>query len=156
MHVFYRLLIFSKTTFFEKFFQEYQQSVKQFGSRSKLLQRLSADDTSTCADPEGVTRGPDPTPPPPLKNHKNIGFLSNSGPDPLKNYEATEPAFNVGLSSAPQPNAILMAFCWRADDGLLIVVFGHFHPSSTKKQPRCQSWTPLTNFSGSAHVVGKE
>ena len=94
--------------------------------------------------------------PPPLKNHNNIGFLSNSGPDPLKNYEATEPAFNVGLSSAPQPNAILMAFCWRADDGLFIVVFGHFHPSSTKKNPRCQIWTPLTNFSGSAHVVGKE
>ena len=103
MHAFYRLLIFSKTTFFEKFFQEYQQSVKQFGSRSKLLQRLSADDTSTCADPEGVTRGPDP---PPLKNHKNIGFLSNSGPVPLKSYEATEPAFNVGLSSAPQRNAM--------------------------------------------------
>ena len=45
----------------------------------------------------GETGGPDP--PPPLKNHKNIGFLSNSGPDPLKNYEATEPAFNVGPSS---------------------------------------------------------
>ena len=30
-----------------------------------------------CADPEGGT-------PPPLKNHKNIGFLSNTGLDPLK------------------------------------------------------------------------
>ena len=35
-----------------------------------------------CADPEGETGGPDP-PPPPLKNHKNIGFLSNISPDPL-------------------------------------------------------------------------
>ena len=34
----------------------------------------------TCADPEGVTGGPDP----PLKDHKNIGFLSNTGPDSLK------------------------------------------------------------------------
>ena len=34
---------------------------------------------------------------PSLKNHKNKGFLSNAGTDPLKNYEATEPAFNVGL-----------------------------------------------------------
>ena len=25
----------------------------------------------------------------PLKNHKNIGFLSNTGPDPLKNLKAT-------------------------------------------------------------------
>ena len=28
------------------------------------------------------TVGPDL---PPLKNHNNIGFLSNSGPDPMKN-----------------------------------------------------------------------
>ena len=32
--------------------------------------------------------------PPPLKNHKNIGFLSNTGPDPPKNHKATKPAFN--------------------------------------------------------------
>ena len=35
-----------------------------------------------------------------------IGVLSNSGSDPLKNHEATEPLFNVGLSSARQGNAI--------------------------------------------------
>ena len=29
------------------------------------------------------TGGPDP--PPPMKNHKNTGFSSNTGPDPLKN-----------------------------------------------------------------------
>ena len=43
---------------------------------------------------------------PPLKNHKNIGFLSNSGPDPLKNHKATKPAFNVGPSSACQRNTV--------------------------------------------------
>ena len=42
----------------------------------------------------------------PLKNHKNIGFLSNSGPDPLKNYPATVPALNGGASSARQQNVI--------------------------------------------------
>ena len=31
----------------------------------------------------------------PLKNHKIIGFLRNTGPDPLKNGKATMPAFNV-------------------------------------------------------------
>ena len=56
----------------------------------------------TSADPEGGTGGPDP---PPLKNHKNIGFLSNTGPDPLKIHKATKPAFNVGPSSARQRNA---------------------------------------------------
>ena len=38
--------------------------------------------TYTWADPE-VGQGVR-TSPPPLKNHKNIGFHSNTGPDPLK------------------------------------------------------------------------
>ena len=32
----------------------------------------------------------------PLENHKNIGFLRNTGQDPLKNHKATKPAFNDG------------------------------------------------------------
>ena len=42
---------------------------------------------------------------PPLKNHKNIGFLSNTSPYPLKNHKAPKPAFNVGPSLARQRNA---------------------------------------------------
>ena len=42
----------------------------------------------------------------PLKITKNIGFLSNTGPNPLKKYKTTKPAFNVGPSSARQRNAI--------------------------------------------------
>ena len=45
----------------------------------------------------GGTRGLDPS----LKNNKNIGFLSNTGPDPLK---ITKSAINVGLSSAHRPS----------------------------------------------------
>ena len=44
--------------------------------------------------------------PPPLKNHQNIVFLSNTGPDPLENQKATKPVFNVGPSKARQRNAI--------------------------------------------------
>ena len=44
----------------------------------------------------GGTGGPDQA------NHKNIGFVSNTGPDPLKNHKATKPAFNVEPSSARQ------------------------------------------------------
>ena len=40
---------------------------------------------------------PDP-PPSPEKSKKDIGFLINTGPDPLKNYKATKPAFKVGPS----------------------------------------------------------
>ena len=53
-----------------------------------------------CTDPEGGQGVL--TPPPPLKNHKNTGFLSNTGPDPLRNRKATKLAFNVGPSSAHQ------------------------------------------------------
>ena len=37
-----------------------------------------------------------PHPPTPVKNHKNIVFLSNTGPDPLTNHKAIKPALNVG------------------------------------------------------------
>ena len=52
-------------------------------------------------DPEGGTGVRDPPPPP--KNHKNIGFLSNTDADPLK---ITKLPFNVGPTSAHQRNAI--------------------------------------------------
>ena len=42
----------------------------------------------------------------PPEKSQNKGFLSNTGPDPLKNQKATKPAFNVGPSSARQRNAI--------------------------------------------------
>ena len=48
----------------------------------------------------GGGKGPDPHPL--LKNNKNIGFLNNTGPDPLKNHKAAKLAFNVGPSLAPQ------------------------------------------------------
>ena len=35
---------------------------------------------TSCADPDGGGTGSGP----PLENYKNIGFLSNTGPDPLK------------------------------------------------------------------------
>ena len=87
----------------------------------------------------GWAGGPDP---PPLKNYKNIGFLSNSGPDPLKNHNAPEPAFNVGPSSVCQRNNHLRGISLRADDGPLIVVFGSSHPSSTTLKKEHLSWAP--------------
>ena len=56
---------------------------------------------SSCADPDGGGGGRGSRPP--LKNHKNIGFLSNTGPDPLTNHKATKLAFNVGPSLNPRP-----------------------------------------------------
>ena len=72
----------------------------------------------------------------PLKSHKIVGFLSNTGPDPLKNHEATKSAFNVWPSSARQRNAISMAFRWRSDGGPFIAVFGSPIPHQLKRDQR--------------------
>ena len=42
----------------------------------------------------------------PLRNHKAMGILSNTGPDLQKNHKAAKPAFDGGTSSARQRNAI--------------------------------------------------
>ena len=94
--------------------------------------------TWSCADPEGG-QGVRTSP---LKNHKNIRFSSNTGPNPLENrsYEASIQCWAIiGLRAKRH----LMAVCWRADDGPLIVVLGSSLPSSLKKKrkKRCQSWT---------------
>ena len=101
----------------------------------------------------GGTGGPDP--PPPLKNHKNIGFPSNTVPDSLKNrsYQASIQCW--GIIGTPVKRH-LMAFRWRADDGPLKVVLGSSLPSSTKikeeKKNVVKDGPPQTNLSGSAHV----
>ena len=64
--------------------------------------------SATLADPEGGGRV-SATPPPQKKKkyiRKNIKFLSKTGPDPLKNHQATNPVFNVGPSSARKLNTI--------------------------------------------------
>ena len=55
-----------------------------------------------------IQRGTGVPYPLPLKNHKNIGFLSNTGLDPLKTQKATkkQSVYNVGPSSAHQRDAI--------------------------------------------------
>ena len=93
--------------------------------------------------------GPDPH-----ENSQNIGFLSNTGLDPLKNYKAIKPAFNVWHSSARQQNAIsiLMAFCWRAGDSPLIVVFDPFPSNNNNNKKNVVKFgPPLTKLSGSTH-----
>ena len=42
----------------------------------------------------------------PIGNHNTIGLLSNTGSEPTKTRKATKSAFNVGLQSVGQRNAI--------------------------------------------------
>ena len=74
----------------------------------------------SCADPEGGGGAGGPDPPP--EKSQNIGFSSNTGPDPLKNhcYQASIQCWAIIGTPAKRH---LMAFCWRTDDdGPLIVV----------------------------------
>ena len=78
----------------------------------KALARLCV---SAWADPVGGDRGPPPPPPRHVKYHKNIGFPSNTRPDPLKNHKVTKPAFNVGPSSDSET-----PFKWRFAGGSML------------------------------------
>ena len=105
-----------------------------------------------CADREGGQGSG----PPPLKNHKNIGFSSNTGPDPLKNCSYQSSIQWWAIIGTPAKRHF-MAFRWRADDDPLIVVLGSFLPSSKKKKKKKKKKNvvkvgpPLTKLSGSAH-----
>ena len=71
---------------------------------SILFEVSMQEDADTCRIQSGGQAVPTP-----LKNHKNIGFLSNTGPDPLKNHKATKPVFNVGPSLALHLNGVSLA-----------------------------------------------
>ena len=92
------------------------------------------------------------TPPPPLKNNKNIGFSTNIGRS-LKIHSYQTSIQCLAIIGTPAKRH-LMAFRWRGDDGQLIVVLGSTLPSSTKKIGKkiVKVGHPLTKLSGSAHV----
>ena len=85
-------------------------------------------------------------PRPLLKNHRNIGFHSNSGPDPLKKHKATKSALNVGPLAARTRNRHLN-FKWRFAGGpMLVRILWYLDPLSSqqlKKKKKPQSWTLL-------------
>ena len=71
--------------------------------------------TVAYTDPEGVgVRIPSL-----LKNHNATGFLSNTGPEPLKNHKANKPTFNVGQTSAASERP----FKWRSAGGPMMARF---------------------------------
>ena len=76
----------------------------------------------------------------PLKIHTNLGFLSNTGPDPRTD-KATKPAFNRAVIGTPAKrhlnSVLLVGRWWPANSGILIL------PLLIKlKKKLSQSWTP--------------
>ena len=91
-------------------------------------------------------RGSGHPPPPPPKHHKYIGFLSDTGQEPLKNHKVAKQAYNVGPSSTLQRSAIHMVFRWnwRFAGGPMMVRLKWYldllSPNQLKK--RCQRVGP--------------
>ena len=69
----------------------------------------------------------------PLKNHKNIGFPSNIGADPIKITKLPSQHLMLGHHRHASKTPFKWRCC-RADDGPLIVVFGYSLPSSKIKK----------------------
>ena len=126
---------------------------------SMLKGKLVRACVSPCTDPEVGTGGPDTAPPTPEKS-QNIGFLSNTGPDPLKNHKATKPAFQfwalIGTPAKRHLNGVSLAGrWWPADSGIF---FGLNPLSPLKKHKKIiktpvKFGSPLTKLSGPAHEV---
>ena len=73
----------------------------------------------------------------PMKNHKNIGFLSNIGPDPLKIRKLP----SQHSMSGHYQSSSEMPFKWHFAGGPMMVrKYWHLDPPFPQKS--CQSWTP--------------
>ena len=101
----------------------------------------------------GKTGGLDP--PPPLKNHKNIGVISNTGPE---NHKATKPEYNVVLDHYRHASETPFKWCFTGGS-LKARLYRHLDPTSliyknknTHKKNAIKLGPPLTKLSGSTHV----
>ena len=70
----------------------------------------------------------------PLKNHKNIGFSSNTGLDSLKNHKATKPAFEM-LGHHRHASETQFKWCFAGGPMMAPLI-------TSSKTLCCQSWTP--------------
>ena len=88
-------------------------------------------------------------PPPPLKNHKNIGFLSNTGPDPLKIHKLPSQHSMLGHH---QPVPVSETpFKWRFAGRPVMARFKYFLDGLTPHKKKKKKSQSLAKLSGSAH-----
>ena len=92
--------------------------------------------------------GPPPPPPPPLKNHKNIGFVGKTGPDPLKITKLSSQHLMLGHHC--HRHASETPFKWRFAGRLIMAPYSgililppliKLKKIKTKQKKGCQSWT---------------
>ena len=117
--IFFRIIIFKeKSTMLIKWslistIMLLSQTAEHCNSRHRECEAQNTDSQNMCRS-RGGTGGPDP--PPPMENYTNIGFLSNTGPDPLK---ITKLPIQHSLLGHHRP-ASEMTFKLRFAGGLLV------------------------------------
>ena len=82
---------------------------------------------------------------PPLKNHKNIGFLSNTDLDPLKNHKLLSQHSIMGHHW----HASKTPFKWRFSDGPMMALnkwYMYLDPLINKKNKNIKVGPPLKTF----------
>ena len=139
-------------TFPNKFFGDPEQSsisLIQYNGLKGLRGQLSWSFQNTCTDPVGGQEVRTPPPPPPptpqLKNHKNIGLLSNIGPDHPEKLQLCQASIRCwAIISTPVKRRLNGG----SIIGLLLVVFGSSHQL---KKTTVKVGPPLTKLSGSPH-----
>ena len=93
----------------------------------------------------------------PLENHKSIGFLSNTCPDPLKNHKAAKPAFIVGhhrlASETPLNGVSLAGRCWPANSGIWILSL-LINLKNVKVGPPLTKLSESSKFDRATYVTG--
>ena len=87
-----------------------------------------------------------------LENQKNIGFRSNTCPEPLKVTKLSSQHSMLGYHRYASETP----FKWRFAGGPMMArLYWYLDPPSfikeTKRKKNCQSWTPSDKTSGSAH-----
>ena len=84
---------------------------------------------------------------PPLKNHKNIGLSSNTGPEPLINQDTIQCWAIISLPAKPNLNGILLASqWWPTFSGIWIL-----SPSLSEEKEIDRVGIPLAKLSGSPY-----
>ena len=106
-----------------------------------------------CGSSWGGTGDPDPPPPP--ENYKNIGFLSNTSPDPFKitKLPSQQPMFGHYRPASETP------FNWRFAGGpMMAQLYRYLDPLSPHQIKKIKKnvikvGPPLTKLPGSAHAL---
>ena len=146
----------------KKFFFDFSTKAFVVGTQKNSLIEtvvLLSTHNKSCADPEGGGGAGGPDPP---EKSQNIGFLSNSGLDPLKITKLPSQHSMLGHHRHASETPCKWRFTWRFPGGPMMARFEwYLDPPSphqlkkNNKQNKTSKLNPHTKLSGSTHANEK-